>query len=210
MLGDPYAQPFEDEADDEAPAVVGFSDDAPTIEPFEDMNYFDGDEGTVNSDEGVEGGQIPAGWNQHPGEFDGDNRPTIRWGDVKSINIPANPAGGLVLDAVLQVLDFYLQIPAVCMVRLSAQELTGVAVAPTDLITWTLLIGVGSSTQTRKYQKKLSPNDGTADNDFFLTMPLEHLVATATVQCNADPTKNRMIEVSAQVAPFTSAPWMAR
>lgn len=197
--GDPYAQPFEDESDDE-----------PFIAPFRDMSYSDGDEETVMRDEGVEGGEIPAGWNQAPDEFQGDNRPTIRWGDVKSINIPANPAGGLVVDAVLQVLDFYLQIPAVCMVRLSAQELTGVALVATDIITWTLFIGVGSSTQTRKYTKQISAADGLVDQDFFLTMPLEHLVATATLQCHSDVGKPRTIEVSAQVAPFTSAPWMAR
>lgn len=174
------------------------------IDPFHDFAYFDDDEGSVEVE------MPPAGWNQNPQEFHGDNRGTIRWGDVKTVNVPANPAGGLLVDPVLQVLDFYLQMPAVCVLRLSAQELTGIAITASDLITWTLLIGVGSSTQTRKYQKQLSPNSGAADNDFYLTLPLEHLVATATLQVVQDVTTQRIVEVAAQVAPVTAAPWMVR
>jgi len=145
----------------------------------------------------------PAGWEQDPGRYPRRLADHVRWGDVVTFNQPAVPAGPTTTNPVSQFAEFALRLPAVCMVRLSCLVLQG-AVNAADLVTWKLLIGVGSATAKKFFQSIPDAATGATNHDLLLTMPLEHLTVQAILVCKADPAVSRTFELSAQIAPFTS------
>jgi hypothetical protein len=148
-------------------------------------------------------GVPPANWEQHPEQYPRRLAAVVRWGDVALFNQPAVPAGPVTTNPISQFAEFWLKLPAVCMVRLSCLVKQGVVNAA-DLVTWKLLIGVGSSTSTKFFQSIPDPNTGATNHDLLLTLPLEHLTVQATLVCKADPAVSRSFELVAQIAPFTS------
>lgn len=168
--------------------------------PFGDWPFWDEDEGDgYEADVKVP----PAGWNQQPHEFNSHPHfdPTTRWGGVQLAVIAPNVLGGVVTQPTLQILDTTLQVPAVCCLRLSAQQLDSVALGANDFVTWTVMLGVGESTQTRFYKKAISPVDGSVDQDIFLpSIPVQHVAITAVVSLTQAATLERRFQIAAQLA----------
>jgi hypothetical protein len=142
------------------------------------------------------------GWNQQPGDFNGvpNFDPTTRWGGVQLAVIAPNVLGGNVPVPQLQVMQTLLKIPAVCNLRLSAQQLDLAVLNANDTVTWTVIIGVGEASQTRFYKKQISPVDGSVDNDIFLVLPIQGLSITAVVTLHQDATLERRCQLAAQLA----------
>lgn len=151
----------------------------------------------------------PANWEQHPGQYPRTLVDHVRWGDVATFCQLAVPAGPVTTNPIRQFADFGLKLPAVCMVRLACLVLKG-AIDPADLVTWKLMIGVGSATSTKFFTSIPDTSTGTTNHDLLLTFPLEHLTVQATLVCKADPAVSRTFELAAQIAPFTSYEGLVR
>lgn len=151
----------------------------------------------------------PAGWEQHPEWYPRRLADHVRWGDVATFNQVPIPAGPTVTNPISQFSEFGLKLPAVCMVRLSCLLMQG-AIDPADLVTWKLLIGVGSATATKFFQSVPDTSTGATNHDLLLTIPLEHLTVQATLVCKADPVVSRTFELASQIAPFTSYEGLVR
>lgn len=156
----------------------------------------------------------PAGWEQTPRsaadyERARSHNPTVRWGDVTTLNFPIGAPGPVVAPAP-QFADFWLAMPAVCMVRLAAVDISNNAIVGTDLITWKLLIGVGNATSTKFYTTIPDPTDGSTNHDLILTLPLEHLTVEASASITNPGASPRVLQLAAQIAPFTSYPALVR
>jgi len=151
----------------------------------------------------------PANWQQHPEWYPRKLADHVRWGDVVTFNQPAVPAGPVTTNPIAQFAEFGLKLPAVCMVRLSCLVTQG-AVNAADLVTWKLLIGVGSAIAKKFLTSIPDANTGATNHDLLLTVPLEHLTVQATLVCKADPAVTRTFELAAQIAPFTSYEGLVR
>lgn len=148
-------------------------------------------------------GVPPANWETHPEMYPRRLAAVVRWGDVATFSQAPVPAGPTTTNPIRQFAEFWLRLPAVCMVRLSCL-LTHGAIDPADLVTWKLLIGVGSATSTKFFQSIPDTSTGATNHDLLLTFPIEHLTVQATLVCKADPAVSRTFELAAQIAPFTS------
>lgn len=157
----------------------------------------------------------PAEWEQRPegvsAQFTQPGANEVRWGDMRTLDFPTNVAGPAVVNPTQAILNTELQLPAVCMIRLSAVETTGALAAPgpNDLATFTLDIGVGAALQSKQFQVQVAPKDGSAQTDLVLTFPVQMLRVSATVRV-VNNAADHNIQVLAQVAPFTSLPQNVR
>jgi hypothetical protein len=154
----------------------------------------------------------PAGWEQQPQrpvEQYRKDEPTIRWGDTVTIEVP-QVVGTPTSKASGYVLDCQLWRPATCIVRLSATTDAISALDPQWLCTWSLTIGVGSSSQVKQRQVQLAPeSDPTVDTDIVLTWPLQLLRVQATVQVGSGGS-TVAVHATAHVAPLTNFEGMVR
>src|SRR5581483_3628888 len=124
------------------------------------------------------------------------------WGDTLLLAIQ-QVAGSATSRASGYVLDCSLRHPATCLVRLSATSPDLAALDPSWIVDWSLQIGVGSSSQTKRRRMQIAPeSDPAVDTDIILTWPLQLLrvQATATVGPGAALVN---VHCTAHVAPFT-------
>lgn len=154
----------------------------------------------------------PAGWEQQPDrpvEQHRKDQPTIRWGDTANLTIEQSSLG-VANGQSGYVLDCQLWRPAICLVRLSAQTDAITALDANWLLTWSLTIGVGSSSQVKQRQIQIAPaTDPTVDTDLVITWPLQLLRVQAFAQVGPG-TGTVTVNATAHVAPFSNFEGMVR
>jgi len=172
-------------------------------------------------------------WDQYPG--DGNERrhyynPTKQWGDrriiaitdlsqVPSANVPVNQGGQNPSQTTSsspntttntgQLLDLKIQMPTVCLVRLSAVDLTGqlTSTAADLFVIWTVDIGCGRSLQRKFYKQLVAPLLGQVETQLLFQIPLQALRASCEVfDTFAALSKVYEVECLVAAAPFTSYP----
>ena len=150
-------------------------------------------------------------WFQHPEapKISRFYQPQRQWGDRKVLVFPPLPLGGQLTQLSQQLLDLRLDIPAVCLVRLSSVELSGglTALTPNAVTTWTLDLGCGRSLQIKTVAEQIATADGANSTDIALQVPIQALRVSASVFVKNN-VPEFVVECVAQVAPFTSYPGM--
>ncbi len=155
-------------------------------------------------------------WDQHPDGPDGNANvrrrvynPVKQWGDRFETEIDTGTKTPNTVEFE-QLLDMKLHVPAVCLLRLSAVELSGLNTAPiaTLFVIWTVDYGVGRVNQQKKYKQLVGPALGQLDTDLYLTAPVQALRVSGEVVDSFVGFGNPKyhVEVFAQVAPYTSTP----
>lgn len=153
----------------------------------------------------------PAGWEQQPdnplsARILSKKQRSLRWGDTTNFTLIHNAAGPAVKIPTLAVLDMTLDVPAVCLVRLSCIDTTGHAIGATDTCQFQVQFGVGQSNQNKFYTIAIGDAAGATDTDKYLTVPIHHLRVAAVIHVTPDPTLDRTFEIVAHVSPYTSLP----
>lgn len=130
------------------------------------------------------------------GKLGGHYRPDpyTQWGKTLVAKPPL--AAGPQVARVREFLVAELPEPCAVTVRLSATSDTAPAAGFT--VTWTLLIGLGSSLQQRQWQVPVAPTIGVPGDDIIVTFPVHVLRVSAVVTQTGGGGR---IIVCAQVAP---------
>lgn len=150
-------------------------------------------------------------WFQHPesSRIQDFYKPERQWGDVASFKVPDQSLGGTTIETSGQLGDLRLHMPAVCLVRISAVEISGnmtVAGANTTA-TFTLDVGCGRALQIKKKTIQVQPADGSNDTDVFYQLPVQALRGNVSVTVK-DNVGEFDIRAFIHIAPFTGYPEM--
>jgi hypothetical protein len=159
-------------------------------------------------------------WFQHPEaqKISKYYRPERQWGDSFTSIITDNQK-----VTFGQRLDLRLHIPAVVVLRLSAQDTSGILTEPDAnlFVTWQVDIGCGRALQILSFTQNVMPLLGgpgapfagtpvpSTNTDIYLQLPVQALRASGTIVDNFSAVGNKYnVTCVAMAAPITSRPDM--